>query len=103
MVHLVNNPTPLLPWEIRDNEDADDQRNHMTRFFALQEVNPIHDIKISFNDFKVQSARLPLQEQSLQATGNTGILCMASEAADFENFWGKIGYFGVFSGDFDVF
>ena len=74
MVHLVNNPTPLLPWEIRDNEDADDQRNHMTRFFALQEVNPIHDIKISFNDFKVQSARLPLQEQSLQATGNTSTI-----------------------------
>ena len=69
MVHLVNNPTPLLPWRIRDHADAAEQREHMTSFFALQEVNPIHDIKISFNAFKVNSARLPLQEHSLAITG----------------------------------
>ena len=69
MVHLVNNPTPLLPWEIRDHADAAEQREHMTSFFALQEVNPIHDIKISFNAFKVNSARLPLQDKYLKAVG----------------------------------
>ena len=66
MIHLVNNPTPLLPWRIGDNPRA---AQDMTSFFALHEVNPIHNISIRFNDFKVKSARLPLQHRSLELTG----------------------------------
>ena len=63
MIHLVNNPTPLLPWRTGDNQD-------MTTFFALKEVNPIYNISIRFNDFKVKSARLPLQDSFLEVTGD---------------------------------
>ena len=41
----------------------------MTTFFALQEVNPIHNITIRFNDFGVKWARLPLQDISLEVSG----------------------------------
>ena len=67
MIHLLNNPTPLLPWRIanREKHDAD-----MTTFLSLREVNPIHNIRVKFNDFTVKSARLPLQETNLEVSGN---------------------------------
>ena len=69
MIHLINNPTPLLPWRINNREDAARYREDITTFFALPDVNPIHNIKVTFNDFKVKSARLPLQDSSLEVTG----------------------------------
>ena len=67
MIHLVNNPTPLLPWRIGEDPRAG---RDMTTYFALQEVNPIYDVAIRFNDFEVKSARLPLQDMSLEVKGN---------------------------------
>ena len=66
MLHLINNPTPLLPWRSADNPWVGQD---MTTFFALHEVNPIHNITIRFNDFKVRSVRLPLQDGFLKFTG----------------------------------
>ena len=68
MIHLLNNPTPLLPWRIANCEKHDEE---MTTFLALREVNPIHNIRVWFNDFAVKSARLPLQETDLEVSGNT--------------------------------
>ncbi len=57
MVHLLNNPMPILPFGTR-NED-------FTTHFYLEEVNPIYNIRIHFNDFKIKRARLPLQSRVL--------------------------------------
>ena len=67
MIHLLNNPTPLLPWRIANREKHDEE---MTTFLALREVNPIHNIRVRFNDFAVKSARLPLQGTDLEVSGN---------------------------------
>ena len=68
MIHLLNNPIPLLPWRITNREKHDAE---MTTFLSLREVNPIHNIRVQFNDFAVKSARLPLQETHLEVSGNT--------------------------------
>ena len=65
MIHLLNNPTPLLPWRITNREKHDAE---MTTFLSLREVNPIHNIRVQFNDFAVKSAQLPLQEINLEAS-----------------------------------
>ena len=65
MIHLLNNPTPLLPWRIANREKHDEE---MTTFFALREVNPIHNIRVRFNDFAVKSARLPLQGTNIEVS-----------------------------------
>ncbi len=65
MIHLLNNPTPLLPWRIADREKHDEE---MTTFFALHEVNPIHNIRVHFNDFAVKAAHLPLQGINLEVS-----------------------------------
>jgi hypothetical protein len=57
MVHLLNNPMPTLPFGTR-NED-------ITTHFYLEEVNPIYNVRIQFNDFKIKRARLPLQSRVL--------------------------------------
>jgi hypothetical protein len=67
MIHLLNNPTPLLPWRIANREKHDAE---MTTFLALREVNPIHNIQVRFNDLAIKSARLPLQEVNLEVSGN---------------------------------
>ena len=67
MIHLLNNPTPLLPWRIANREKHDEE---MTTFLALREVNPIHNIRVRFNDFAVKSAWLPLQGTDLEVSGN---------------------------------
>jgi hypothetical protein len=71
MIHLVNNPTPIRPWRIVDTEDGNRQREYDSSFFALHEVNPIHDVRLQFNDFEVKSARLPLHEENLEVAGNS--------------------------------
>ena len=68
MIHLLNNPIPLLPWRITNREKHDAE---MTTFLSLREVNPIHNIRVKFNDFTVKSARLPLQETNLEVSGNS--------------------------------
>ena len=65
MVHLINNPTPLIPWRIHDNEDMDRLRPDMGSFNAVLELPPLRDIRVRFNDLKVQSVRLPLQDIEL--------------------------------------
>ena len=67
MIHLLNNPTPLLPWRIANREKHDAE---MTTFLSLREVNPIHNIRVQFNDFVVKTARLPLQEMTLEVSEN---------------------------------
>jgi hypothetical protein len=62
MIHLLNNPTPVVP----DSTPKDD----ITNYFYLEEVNPIRNIKIKLNDFKVKRALLPLQGLSLEITGD---------------------------------
>ena len=66
MIHLVNNPTPLLPWQIEDYRAYEEEQR---TFFYMPEVNPIHAISVLFNDFKVKSAGLPLQDCTLNVTG----------------------------------
>ena len=68
MIHLLNNPTPLLPWCIANRKQNDEE---MTTFLSLREVNPIHNIRVRFNSFAVKTARLPLQEVELEVSGDT--------------------------------
>ena len=67
MIHLVNNPTPLLPWRI---SNIDKYNKDMNTFHYLNEVNPINNVRIQINDLKVKSARLPLENQTLDLTEN---------------------------------
>ena len=67
MIHLVNNPTPLLPWKVKDRNEYDELH---TTYHALYEINPIRDVRITLNGYKVKSARLPLQNQKLDVTGD---------------------------------
>ena len=67
MIHLVNNPTSLLPWKVRDRNEYDELH---TTYHALYEINPIHDVRIALNGYRVKSARLPLQKQKLDITGD---------------------------------
>jgi hypothetical protein len=62
MIHLLNNPTPVIP--------ASTPRDDITDYFYLEEVNPIRNIRIKLNDFKVKRALLPLQGLSLEVTGD---------------------------------
>lgn len=68
MIHLLNNPTPLLPWRIANRKQNDEET---TTFLSLREVNSIHNIRVKFNNFTVKSARLPLQGTDLEVSGNT--------------------------------
>jgi hypothetical protein len=61
VVHLLNNPTPMLPMAAGEEE--------VTTFFYLRELNPIRDIEISFDGFDLKSARLPLQNRTLEVVG----------------------------------
>ena len=65
MIHLVNNPTPLLPWQVKDRKKYDELH---TTYHALYEINPIRDVRIALNGYRVRSARLPLQNQKLDIT-----------------------------------
>ena len=62
-VHLLNNPTPNLPLSLT--------REQLRSFFYLEEVLPVHDVRIRFNDFKPRSARMPIGGQTLEVQGNS--------------------------------
>jgi hypothetical protein len=62
VIHLLNNPTPLIPFSTPD----EDTKTH----FYLEEVNPIRDIRIRLNNFEAKRALLPLQGLSLEVAGD---------------------------------
>ena len=62
MIHLLNNPTPVIP--------ASTPRDDITDYFYLEEVNPIRNVRIKLNDFKVKRGLLPLQGLSLEVIGD---------------------------------
>ena len=66
MVHLINNPAPLIPWRIYDDEDMQRLRPDMGSFNAVLELPPLRDIRVRFNDPEVKSVRMPLQDIELQ-------------------------------------
>ncbi|MBM3801135.1 MAG: hypothetical protein FJW26_02360 [Acidimicrobiia bacterium] len=57
VIHLVNNPAPSLPFGTRSQD--------VTTHFYLEEVNPIYNVRIKLNDFKLRGASLPLQARAL--------------------------------------
>ena len=57
MVHLLNNPLPLVPWNT--------SREDRPAYFNIDELLPVHDVVIDLNDFKAGSASLPLRDQRL--------------------------------------
>ena len=63
MVHLLNNPTPMIPMDIVEREGV-------TTHFYLQELNSVRDILIKVNGFRIKSVTLPLQGKSLKVTGH---------------------------------
>ena len=67
MIHLLNNPTPLLPWHVDERDDYDQLQ---TTYHALYEINPIYDMRIQLNNYRAKSARLPLQNVELQVSGD---------------------------------
>ena len=69
MIHLLNNPLPIVPWKIEGTREDYDENQGL--FHAPFEVNPIHDIAIRFIGLKVKSARLPLQATNLAVSGAT--------------------------------
>ena len=66
MIHLLNNPVPLLPWQVTDRDQYDDLQ---ATFHAPFEVNPIHEVRIRFDGLNPLSARLPLQDADLPLSG----------------------------------
>ena len=66
MIHLLNNPTPLHPWQVEDKDEYDQLH---TTFHALHEINPVCDIRIRLDGLAAKSARLPLQDQDLPCSG----------------------------------
>ena len=65
MIHLLNNPTPYFSL----SDSAENAHDVCTYFYNLEEVNPIRDIKITFNDIKPETARMPLRDIDLDITG----------------------------------
>ena len=63
MVHLLNNPTPMIPMDIVEREGV-------TTHFYLQELNSVRDIRIKVNGFRIKSVTLPLQGKSLKVAGD---------------------------------
>ena len=67
MVHLLNNPTPVLPWDVATTD--------LTGIYlANAEVTPIRDVQIQFNQIAVKSARMPLHDQELEITGDPPVI-----------------------------
>lgn len=64
MVHMVNNPTPLVPWRINDSDDRQRQKEAEKNFLYINELIPIHNIRVRLNDFNVKTASLPLSGES---------------------------------------
>ena len=72
MVHLVNNPMPLVPWRIdsRVHPDNYSYENERQSFHYTAELNPIHDLVLRFPGLEVRSAHLPLQDKDLDIGGD---------------------------------
>ncbi len=62
MVHLLNNPLPMVPWNTL--------RSDRPTYFSMDEILPVHDVVIQLNDFKATSVSLPLQGQTLEPGSN---------------------------------
>ena len=67
MVHLLNNPTPVLPWDVATTELTG-------MYLANAEVTPIRNVQIRFNQIAIKSARLPLHDQELEITGDPPVV-----------------------------
>ena len=61
MVHLLNNPLPFVPWSTSGLD--------MRKYFYIDEMVPVPDIRIKLNGFKVKRASLPLQGKELEVVG----------------------------------
>ena len=72
MIHLVNNPTPLLPWRMDVDRREYDELH--TTYHALYEINPIHDVTIRLNGYRARAARLPLNDQNLNLSGDPAVV-----------------------------
>ncbi len=57
MIHLLNNPLPLLPWSI--------SREDRPNYFSVNELLPVRDVVIRLNEFRARAVRLPLRNQVL--------------------------------------
>ena len=67
MVHLLNNPTPVLPWGVATTE--------LTGIYlANAELTPIRDVQVQLNQIDAKSATLPLHERELEITGDPPIV-----------------------------
>jgi hypothetical protein len=62
MVHLLNNPTPVLPAAVATSDLTGN-------YLANGELVPIRDVQIRFDGIKVKSARLPLRDEVLDLVG----------------------------------
>ena len=66
MVHLLNNPTPYVP----HSYSAESHMDVMTYFYNLEEVTPVRDVTIRFNEFLPRTAVMPLQNLRLDIAGS---------------------------------
>ena len=67
VVHLLNNPTPVLPWDVATTD--------LTGIYlANAELTPIRDVQIQLNQIAGKSARLPLRDQDLEITGDPPVI-----------------------------
>ena len=62
MVHLLNNPLPLVPWNT--------SRSDRPTYFSIDELLPVHDVVIRLNDFKARAVSLPLRDQQLEPSAD---------------------------------
>ena len=62
MVHLLNNPLPLVPWNTL--------RSDRPTYFSMDEILPVQDVVIQLNDFKATSVSLPLRGQTLEPSSD---------------------------------
>ena len=58
MIHLLNNPMPLLPWST--------SREDRPNYFSVDELLPVGNVVIRLNEFRARAASLPLRGQTLQ-------------------------------------
>ena len=66
MIHLVNSPVPFIGHSM-----SPDFHDMATRFFLNpQDLIPIHDVKVTFNQVTARSARLPLRDEELPIAGS---------------------------------
>jgi len=68
MIHLINNPAPLIPWRLYSQQDATLHSWEVEAFHATTELVPIRDVVVRFHDIECKSARLPLQGTDLEIT-----------------------------------